>query len=63
MAWLLTLYAALTLAVMFLPSVDPALLVLSLVIVAVLLAVYGVGDVFRNIWEQLRLPPPEERGA
>jgi hypothetical protein len=61
-AWVLALFALLELASAGLVRHEPFVPVeLSLGCLAVLLAVFGVGDVFRNVWDQLRLAPPDER--
>jgi hypothetical protein len=61
-AWALTLFALLNLlAAGLMPGDNCEMSVLSLATVAVLLGVFGVADVFRNIWDQLRLAPPGER--
>jgi hypothetical protein len=63
-AWALTLFALLTLlAAGLTPDDNGELAVLALASVAVLLGVFGVADLFRNIWDQLRLPPPGERAG
>jgi hypothetical protein len=62
-AWVLTLFALLTLVAAGLRHDGEALAVLSLAALAVLLAVFGVGEVFRSFWDQLRLAPPHERGS
>jgi hypothetical protein len=61
LAWVLTLYTILDVVAAGLSQDGLALQVLSLATLTVLLAVFGVGDVFRNIWDQLRLAPPHER--
>jgi hypothetical protein len=61
-AWALTLFALLSfLAAGLMPDDNGGMSVLSLASVAVLLCVFGVADVFRKIWDQLRLAPPGER--
>jgi hypothetical protein len=62
-AWVLTLFALLTLVAAGLRHESEALAVMSLATLAVLLVVFGVGGVFRNFWDQLRLAPPHERGG
>jgi hypothetical protein len=61
-AWVLALYSAAVVALGAWPGRETAALaVLSLAALVGLLAVFGVGDVLRNVWDQLRLAPPDER--
>jgi hypothetical protein len=60
--WLLTLYAAADLAGAALhPGEALEAVLLPLASLAVLLAVFGVAEVFRRLTRPLLLPPPEER--
>lgn len=62
LAWLLSLYAVLTLAwTCLFPPDDPAASVLSLNVLTVLLLAFWMGDLIRGFFERLVLQPPEER--
>jgi hypothetical protein len=61
-SWALTWFGLITLATTSLGHDNAASLLLPLASLAVLLAVFGVADVLRSIWDQLRLAPPDERG-
>jgi hypothetical protein len=62
LAWLMTLYAVLTGAgVLLFPAAPPEAALLPLAVTAMLLVVFLTADLIRSTFDNLRLPPPEER--